>query len=97
MPQTRRRMRLRHRDHHRFGRNAGPGSDLGANPLAVVAGDDRQIQHHHYHALPTCSKGDGLGVERVHNRLGRAMLAGAATRQMRARRRRDIDHRGSGV
>ena len=92
MPQTRRRMRLR----HRFGCNAGPGSDLGANPLAVVAGDDRQIQHHHYHALPTCSKGDGLGVERVHNRLGRAMLAGAATRQ-RARRRRDIDHRGYGV
>ena len=89
-------MRLGRLDHDRLRCDARMLADSGADLVRVVPGDNGEIQDHHADAPLADFKDDGLGKKRVHHGLGRAVLASPASRQMRPRRWRDVNHRRSG-
>ena len=89
-------MRLGRLHHDRLGWDSCLLADGCADPVGVVAGDNGEIQDHHTEAALARFEDDGLGKERVDHRLGRAVFAGSASRQVNPGRRGDVDHGGAG-
>ena len=71
-------MRLGRLNHDRLWGDARLLADGGADLVRVGAGDNGEIQDHHADALLIGLKDDGLGKERVHHGLGRAVFARSA-------------------
>ena len=94
--ETRSGMRLRRLDHDGVLFDARLPGDGGADPVRVFTGDDSEVQDHQADAPPAGLEDDGPGKERIQHGLSRAVVSGAAARQVRPRRRGYVDHRSTG-
>ena len=90
-------VRLGRLDHDRIRSDTRSLADCPADPVRIVAGDDREIQDHQADTPLARLEDDGFGIERFDHGLGRTVVTGSAARQVRPGRRSYVDHRRTGA